>query len=170
LKATLCSLYFMMHKYIMLLPEMVFDSTQMLQSCSCHVIQYIHNTALVCIINFHHTLIIYKNFIILCLVHFNVYCNFTCKYVLTSRILHLVHILLTLLWICISHTPWRWPFETWNMSEYIGDNKVVLIIKDAFVTFYVKWWYRCVEMNTIKWSLQYFRLSCFSFMLARKWH
>jgi hypothetical protein len=90
LKATLCVLNFMTCNYIMLLPEMVFDSTLKLQSRSCHVMQYIYNTTLVCINNFHHTLIIYKDFIILCLVHFNVYCNFTCKYVLTSRILHLV--------------------------------------------------------------------------------
>jgi len=49
---------------------------------------------MVCINNFRHTLIIYEDFIILYLLHFNVYCNFTCKYVLTSRILDLVHSLL----------------------------------------------------------------------------
>jgi hypothetical protein len=50
-------------------------------------------------------IIIYKDFIILCLLHFNDYCNFTCNYVLTYKILHLVHILLILLWNCISCTP-----------------------------------------------------------------
>ena len=48
-----------------------------------------------------HILIIYRDFIILCLSHFNDYFTFTCSYVSTSKILHLVHILFIMLWKCI---------------------------------------------------------------------
>jgi hypothetical protein len=33
------------------------------------------------------------------------------------RMLYLVYILLTLLWECTYHTPWKWPFKIRKMSE-----------------------------------------------------
>ena len=58
---------------------------------------------LVCI-NFCYTLIMHNDFK-LYVYYILMSCNFTCKYVLTSRILHLVHILLIWLLKCIGRGP-----------------------------------------------------------------
>ena len=69
------------HNYVTLQPEVI--------SGTCHVLSRS------CRVTLHTLLSQYlNNFIILCPLHFSVYCNFTCKYALTSRILHLVQILL----------------------------------------------------------------------------
>ena len=80
------------------------NSALMLWSSCCHMTEYKILNKMVRINNFPHTLIIYMDFMILCPLHFNVCCNFACKYVLTSSILNQVHNLLSWLWKCVSRT------------------------------------------------------------------
>ena len=88
---TLFTTPFMTHIHVTLQAELVSDFALMLQKCSRRATQYTLFNKLVHVKNFRHTLIIYRDFIILCLSHLNVYCNFNCKYVLSSRILSVTH-------------------------------------------------------------------------------